>query len=101
MTDPADLLVIALMAIATYLCRSLGYFVMGYVPLTGRIRRGLEALPGAVVISIVLPGALAAGLAGLLGIAASVLAMLTLRRDFLAIVAGCGTAALVRAAGLS
>jgi uncharacterized membrane protein len=99
MIDPINGLVIALMALATYLCRSLGYLAMAYVPLTGRVRRGLEALPGAVVVSIVLPGALAAGPAGLLGIVASVVAMLLLRRDFLALAAGCGTAALLRAAG--
>lgn len=97
MTDVFDVAVILLMAVATMLCRTLGYFAMNYVDLTPRVRRGLEALPGAVVVSIVLPGAITAGLAGVLGILAAIAAMWWTRRDILALVAGCGTAILVRA----
>jgi uncharacterized membrane protein len=97
MTDALDVTVIVLMALATVLCRTFGYFAMSYVDLTPRIRRGLEALPGAVVVSIVLPGAITAGVAGVLGILAAVLAMWWTRRDILALVAGCGTVILVRA----
>jgi uncharacterized membrane protein len=100
MADPAGLAVIVAMALATYACRALGYAVMGFVPLTARVRRGLEALPGAVVASVVLPGALAAGPSGLAGVAAAILAMLIVKRDVAALAAGCGVASLARAAGL-
>jgi uncharacterized membrane protein len=100
MADPVGLAVIAAMAAATYACRALGYAVMGFVPLTTRVRRGLEGLPGAVVAAVVLPGAIAAGPAGIAGVGAAVLAMLVVRRDVAALAAGCGVAALARAAGL-
>ena len=48
-------LVIAAMAAVTYLTRIGGFIVMGYVPLTRRVRAFLQALPGAVVVAIVLP----------------------------------------------
>jgi uncharacterized membrane protein len=99
MTDPIDVLVILAMAAATLACRWLGFFVMGFVPLTPRVRRGLEALPGAVVASIVLPGAAAAGLAGLAAVAAAIATMWATRRDVLALAAGCGLAAAVRFVG--
>ena len=43
------------MAVATYLTRVSGFWLMGHVPLTARLRRMLEALPGAVVAATVLP----------------------------------------------
>ncbi len=43
MTNEAiSLAVILAMAATTYVCRSFGYFLMGYVPLTPRVRRGVS-----------------------------------------------------------
>jgi len=100
MIDAADALVVAAMAATTFLCRILGYVVMAYVPPTERVRRGLDALPGAVVAAVVVPGAIGAGVSGVAGIAAAVVAMALTRRDLVALVAGCGTAALLRAIGV-
>lgn len=85
MTDWAGLFAIAAMALATYGLRISGFWLMGRVPLTPRVRRGLEALPGCVLISIVLPSAVMAGFDALLCIAVAALAMAFLRRDFLAV----------------
>ena len=43
------------MAAATYAMRAGGFWLMGHVPLTARVRRMLEALPGSVVVATVLP----------------------------------------------
>ena len=48
-------LVIAAMTAVNYAIRAGGFFLMGYVPLTPRVRAILNALPGAVVVAIVLP----------------------------------------------
>ncbi|MDN3718266.1 AzlD domain-containing protein [Roseibium salinum] len=43
------------MTLVTYTLRAGGYWVMGRLPITPRVRRGLEALPGAIIVSTVLP----------------------------------------------
>ncbi|HSJ41570.1 MAG TPA: AzlD domain-containing protein, partial [Xanthobacteraceae bacterium] len=43
------------MALVTYAIRSGGFWLMGYVPLTRRVRSILNALPGAVIVAIILP----------------------------------------------
>ena len=100
MIDAVNFLVILGMAAVTYLCRSLGYLIMGYVPLTQRVRRGLEALPGAVVVSIIVPGAVAAGPSGLLAVLTGMLTMWVSRRDLLGLMVGCATAVIARNFGL-
>ena len=73
---------------------------MAHVPLTARVRRMLEALPGSLVVAIVLPIAVKSGLTAFLGIAAAA-AMMTLRHNgFLAVVTGLIVAALARNMGL-
>lgn len=100
MTDPLDILVIVGMALATLACRTSGYIIMGYVPLTARVRRGLEALPGAVVVSIVIPAGVAGGVSGMIGIAAGVAVMWATRKDVAALAAGVGAVIAARAMGV-
>ena len=56
------------MTVATYLCRVLGVWLMAHVPLTKPVRDGLAALPGSIVVAVVLPlgvrGGAAAGVGG-------------------------------------
>jgi uncharacterized membrane protein len=85
------------MAGATFAMRAGGFWVMAHVPLTARLRRILEAMPGAVVVATVLPIAVREGLPALLAIAAAGAAMMIRRNDFLAVVAGMVVAALARA----
>jgi uncharacterized membrane protein len=88
------------MACAAHLIRFAGYWAMGRVPLTPRLRRMLDALPGSVVAATVLPIVVKSGLAATLGIAI-VLALMSFRRnEFLAVFAGMAAVALARAAGL-
>jgi len=94
---PGAIAAILAMGVATYSMRAGGFWLMGHVPLTPRVRRMLEALPGAVVIATVLPIAVSEGVPALLAIMAAVGAMLIRRNDFLAVIAGMAVAALARA----
>jgi uncharacterized membrane protein len=88
------------MAGATYLTRISGFWLMGHVPLTARLRRMLEALPGAVVAATVLPIVMKTGVPGAIAVAAAAGTMVARRNEFLAVAVGLGAAAAARAAGL-
>jgi uncharacterized membrane protein len=90
---------IVAMALATYLTRVAGFWLMGHVPMTLRVRRMLETLPGAIVVATIVPLMARAGVAGLIGIAVTFAAMLVRRNELLAVVLGMGSVALVRAYG--
>jgi len=90
-------LIIAAMAIVTYLTRIGGFVLMAYVPLTRRVRAFLQALPGAVVVAIVLPVAVKGGIAASLAVAVSLAVMAWRKNDVVAVVCGVAAAALVRA----
>ena len=53
--DWGVLAAILAMALATYAMRAGGFWLMGHVPPSPRLRRMLEALPGSVVAATVLP----------------------------------------------
>lgn len=100
MPDPSrfgPLAAVMAMAAATYAMRAGGFWLMAHVPLTMRLRRILEALPGAVVVATVLPIVVREGFPALLAVAAAVGAMMLRRNDFLAVLAGMAVAMLVRA----
>ena len=88
------------MAGTAHLIRFAGYWAMGRVQLTPRLRRMLDALPGSVVAATVVPIMVKAGPAAMLGIAAVLAAMALRRNEFLAVAAGMATVALARAAGI-
>lgn len=88
------------MAAATYPMRVGGYWLMAHVPLTPRVRRMLEALPGAVIVATVLPILAREGVPAAIGIAAALVSTLVRRNDFVALIAGVAAAALARYAGL-
>jgi uncharacterized membrane protein len=85
------------MALVTFMIRASGFFLMGYVPLTPRVRSILNALPGAVVVAIVLPLVVRGGLPAWVAVAASIAVMVLRRNDMLAVVCGMAAAALIRA----
>jgi uncharacterized membrane protein len=99
-TEYGPLVGIMAMALATYLTRVAGFWLMGHVPMTLRVRRMLEALPGAIVVATIVPLMARAGVPGLVGIAVTFASMLTRRNELLAVVFGMGSVALVRAYGL-
>jgi uncharacterized membrane protein len=86
--DTQALAAIVGMAVVTYLTRVSGLWLMGRITLTPRIEAGLRAVPGAVIISILAPSALAAGPAEIGAVLATVLLMLRTRNLLVAIVAG-------------
>ncbi|HWM45909.1 MAG TPA: AzlD domain-containing protein [Xanthobacteraceae bacterium] len=101
-TDSAiwsSLIAVLAMALATYPMRAGGFWLMGRVPLTPRVRRILEALPGAVVMATVVPILAREGVAALAAILAALAVTLVRRNEFLALAAGVAAGAAARAAG--
>jgi uncharacterized membrane protein len=96
----ATFIAIAMMAAMTYLVRVGGFWMMGHVPITARMHRMLEALPGSVVAAIILPVVAKNGLPALLAVLAVIVIMMIRRNDFIAIGAGLAVAATARLAGL-
>jgi uncharacterized membrane protein len=92
--------VIAAMAVATYAMRAGGFWLMGRMQPSARVRRMLDALPGSVVVATVLPIIAHEGFVAVVAIAAAGAVMLVRRNDLLAVVTGMAVAAMVRAAGL-
>jgi branched chain amino acid efflux pump len=91
---------IAAMALATYFTRVIGFWAMGHVPMTLRVRRMLETLPGAIVVAIIVPLMARAGVPGLIGIVVTFASMMLRRNEFLAVALGMGAVSLARAFGL-
>ncbi len=90
-------LIILLMAVAAYLTRVAGFFLMRFVAVTPRVEAWLKALPLAIMGSILAPIALHGGPAEYAGFAATIATFLWRRNDILAAVAGMATVALIRA----
>ena len=85
------------MALVTYAIRSGGFWLMGYVPLTRRVRSILNALPGSVIVAIILPLAVRGGTAATVAVMTALVVMALRRNDLVAVVCGVGAAAFARA----
>ena len=92
-------IVIAVMTVVVYLSRAGGFWLIGRVRIGPRLRKMLDALPGAIIAATIGPLLVHGGISALAAVAAALLAMLTLRNDFAAVGAGIVAAALVRATG--
>jgi uncharacterized membrane protein len=90
---------LAVMTIATYLCRIAGFAVMAHVPMTSRVRRGLEALPGAIIAATLVPSAVKAGWPGVLAVIAAIAAKRILKQDIFALMAGLAVVMVLRRLG--
>ena len=91
--------VIAVMTIVVYFTRAAGFWLIGRFTIGPRLRRMLDALPGAVIAATIAPLMIHGGVSAFAAVGAALLAVVTLRNDFAAVVAGVGVAALVRVAG--
>lgn len=91
---------IALMGLATYLCRLGGVALMSRVRPTPSVERALRALPGSIVLATIAPLVVGAGSAGFLAVGAAVAMMRLARSELLAIAAGLAAATAARAIGL-
>lgn len=98
--DPLGwLAVIAAMTVAVYITRAGGYWLIGRVTIGPRLRKMLDALPGAIIAATIAPLLVQGGVSALAAVTAALLAMVALRNDFAAVAAGLVAAALVRATG--
>jgi uncharacterized membrane protein len=88
------------MALATYFTRVAGFWLMAHVPMTVRVRRTLETLPGAIVVATIVPLVARAGMAGLVGIGVTFASMLLRRNEFIAVALGLTAISLARAYGV-
>jgi len=71
---PDNLVAIAGMALVTVLLRFSGYILVRRVSLTGRVAVALESVPAAVLTALIVPVALATGVAESMAAAVTVLA---------------------------
>ncbi len=92
---------IAVMAVVTVASRLGGYWLMAYVPVTPRVRRMLDALPGSIIIAAIAPVVLNGGSVVIIAIAAAIGVTIIKRNDFIAVTTGMLVAALARAVGFS
>jgi len=99
--NPIDLSLVAIgvMAAVSFLIRAGGFWLMGHVPITPRVRRVLDALPGSIVAAAVVPIAIKGGTIAMLAVAVAG-AIMTWRGNALAAVAaGVATAVVARSVG--
>lgn len=94
------IIVIAVMTVVVFFSRAGGFWLIGRVKIGPRLRKMLDALPGAIIASTIAPLLVHGGLSALAAVTAALLAMLALRNDFAAVTAGLVAAALVRVVGL-
>jgi uncharacterized membrane protein len=90
-------LAIIAMALVTYAVRAGGFLLMSYIPLTRRVRAFLRALPGAVVVAIILPIAVHGGAAAAAAVVVALIVMAWRKNDVIAVVCGVAVAAALRA----
>lgn len=88
MPDPLTLLTIVLMALVTYATRAGGLWMANRLSLSEGVERWLEYIPGAILVSIVAPAVLAAGLAEALAAAAVVIVASKTANLFFSMVTG-------------
>lgn len=84
--DPLTAAAILAMAVATWFTRYAGYWLVRRTTVTGRLASALEAVPGAILVAIIAPKALATGPAETAAAALTVL--LALRLPLIVAVAG-------------
>jgi uncharacterized membrane protein len=99
--DPLGFIaMLAAMAVAVILCRLGGYWLIGRFTIRTRLRKILNALPGAIIASTIAPILFTGGASAWLALAVAALTMIAVRNDFAALAAGVLIAAGARAAGL-
>jgi uncharacterized membrane protein len=93
------MLAFAVMTAVTVASRLGGYWLMGYVNVTPRVRRMLDALPGSIIVAAALPVAVNGGAVVIFAILAAMAVTIIRRNDFIAVIVGMAVAAAARALG--
>ena len=91
---------LAAMAATVYLTRAGGYWLIGRVTIGPRLRRMLNALPGAVIAATIAPVLVQGGLRAFMAMLSAGVVMYLWRNDFAAVLAGVAAAAGAFALGL-
>ncbi|MFC0242284.1 AzlD family protein [Rhodopseudomonas telluris] len=91
----------AVMTAVTVASRLGGFWLMGYVNVTPRVRRMLDALPGSIIVAAALPVAVNGGPIVIFALVAAMTVSIIRRNDFLAVATGMLVAALARALGIA
>lgn len=100
-SDPLGFIAaLAAMTVTVYLSRAGGYWLIGRFRIGPRLRRMLDALPGAIIAASLAPLVLHGGGRAGLALAAAAVTMIVLRNDFAAVLAGVAVAAAAFAMGL-
>ena len=94
--NTAVLLTIAGAAVVTYSLRLGGLLLAAKLPRSGAFKTFLEALPGTILISLVMPGIMATGLWGWIAAALTALLARKTGNTFVAMLAGVAIVALSR-----
>jgi branched chain amino acid efflux pump len=100
MIEPLGVLAILAMGATAFLMRAGGFWLMGHVTVTPRVRRMLEALPGSIVAAIVLPVIAKIGPVAALAVVAAAAVMILRRNEFLSVIVGVLVGVALRAAGM-
>lgn len=90
------LLAILAASIITYFFRFGGLLLADRLPTTGPLRYFLDALPGTILVSLVVPSALNAGWQGLIGVSACLAVCFWTKNLLLIMVTGVLTVYLIR-----
>ncbi|MDQ2055414.1 MULTISPECIES: AzlD domain-containing protein [Halobellus] len=77
--DPVVVVTILAMSVTTYATKAGGFWLLSRIELSPRIERGLDALPGAIVVSLLAPELTKLGPAG--WIAATAVLVVAWRND--------------------
>ena len=94
-----SMLVIAAAAIATYSLRFGGLLLAGRLPKTGRFKKFMDALPGTILLSLIVPAALSAGPWGWLATVCTALCSLKTGNVFVSMILGVAIVAMGRLLG--
>ena len=94
------LVAILAMAAATLITRMSGYWLMGHIPMTRRVRRSLEILPGAIMAATIVPIVAKVGVVALIAVVVAAGSMTVRRNEFLAAGLAIAAASFARAYGL-
>jgi uncharacterized membrane protein len=85
---PQVLLAVGLAAVVTYSLRLGGLLLASRFPRAGRFRKGMDALPGTLLFSLVIPSIVTEGVWGLVAGGLTALTVLRTRNPLLAMLVG-------------
>lgn len=97
--SPLTLGIILAATLVTYLCRIGGHFVVSFFKPSRRVEKALAALPGCIIVSIILPLIARTGPVAAAAVMAAIISMAIRRSEIMALGAGMAVAIALRATG--